>query len=251
MAADAPVPSRRRLAHWPIGLGVLAAGLLGYFVVAPAVQTAILRTQLASETTAALAASRVSADAAHATWIGRVAPALGLGPDAVYSATYDVCYVDHTDGGWLALNYNQNCRLAYVDFYALPAQNDAVDAAIRDASSTYGTGTSGTVYTDDYLGAAGLETKDRPKDLPFTLQATLPGATDARAATDSWMVADVVAYAVDDAFTHRRLLTDTGRQQLDPHQRFLVVSQWREYYHRDIGCAIGRPVFCSSPLGAS
>lgn len=248
--AETPSPSQRRRRHWPVVLAVLASLALGYFVVAPAVQTAYLRASLATETSAALAASRASADAAHADWLPRTAATLGLGPETVYSATYDLCYVDHNDGGWFPVNYNQKCSVAHVDFYALPAHNDAVDAAIKDAGSTYGSRTSGTVFTDEYLEAAGRQSHALPEDLPLTLQAILPGAADARAATDSWMVAaDVVAYAVEDAVSHRRLLAETGRQQLDPHKQYLVVSQSHEYYTRDIGCAIGRPVFCSSPLG--
>lgn len=229
---------------------LLVVGLLGYFG-APVVQTAVLRAQLGSETAAALASARPAADTAHVEWLARVVPVLGLGPDPAYSASYDVCYVDHSDGGWVALNYNQKCQLSYVDFFELPARNVAVDAAIAEARSAASSpATSAVVFVDDYLKAAGRATDGAPDDMPFSVSATLPGASDARAATDEWMVTqDVVAYAAADAFTDRKLLGEAGQRLLDPARQYLVVHEARGYYERDIGCAVGRPVFCWSPLG--
>ncbi len=235
-----------------IALALLGVGILGYFLAAPLLQPVILRAQLATETAAALQTARPTADAAHAEWLEAVSPALGLDPKAAYTATYDICYVDHNDGGWVALSYNQKCQLSYVDFFELPASNAAVDAAVHEAtSSASGPQTSAAVYVDDYLKAAGRRTDRVPADMPFTISATLPGTSDARAAVDEWMLtgSDVVAYAAADAFANRELLSETGRFQLDPATQYLVVSDSRAYYEKDIGCATGRPVFCSSPLG--
>jgi hypothetical protein len=250
--ADAPqAPGRRRARLWWIALAVLlVVGLLGYFG-APVVQSAVLRVQLGSETAAALTTARPAADAAHAEWLHRVVPVLGLGPDAAYSASYDVCYVDHTDGGWVALNYNQKCQLSYVDYFELPEPNHAVDEAIAEATSAASApATSAVVFVDDYLKAAGRPADGAPDDMPFSVSATLPGASDARAATDEWMVTqDVVAYAAGDAFADRALLGEAGQRSLDPAREYLVVQHAHAYYERDIGCAVGRSVFCWSPLG--
>lgn len=230
----------------------MGVGILGYFVAAPLVQAVVLRDQLAAEAAGALKTARPSADAAHAQWLKAVSPALGLRPKAVYAATYDMCYVDHDDGGWVALSYNQKCQLAYVDFFELPAPNAAVDEALREAeSSSSGPQTSAAVFVGDYLKAAGRRADRVPTDMPFTISATLPGASDAPAAVDEWMLtgSDVVAYAAADAFAGRELLSETGQARLDPAKQYLVVSDSRPYYEKDIGCAIGRPVFCSSPLG--
>ncbi len=250
--ATPPTPGRPRLRRrWLWFVGVPLLGLVGYFMIAPLVQAAVLRVQLAGETASARASALPEADAAHAQWLPKVSGALGLTSAPVYSATYDVCWTDHTDGGWIPQNYNRNCHLAYVDFYTLPKQNDAVDAAIADAGTEYGTQTSGFVLMNDYLEGAGLGKENLPEDMPLEIWATLPGTSDARAATDSWTVAfdGVVAYAQTEAYDGRELLTESGRTALDPAQGYLVVADARSYYSRDIGCAIGRPVFCSSPLG--
>lgn len=228
-------------------VAVVVVGLLGYFVVGPPVQTAVLKAELSSEVPAARAAALPSAATAHAKWLKRVSAALGLSRAAVYSATYNVCYVD--SDGEFAERYNQKCLLAYVDFYELPTKNDAVDVAIKDArSSRIGPHSSGAVWVPDYLGNAGREKVD-PSSLPDTIWATLPGTSDARAATDEWMITpSIVAYAAHDGFLGRTLLDEKGQTRLDPTNQYLVVPDAHPYYTKVLGCAIGLRLFCFSPL---
>jgi hypothetical protein len=250
MVTPATAQVRPRSRRWRIFAWVVAAvvvGLLGYFVIGPPVQRAVLKAELASEVPAARAAALPSAAAAHATWLKRVSTALGLSRPAVYSATYNVCYID--SDGEFAERYNQKCLLAYVDFYELPSQNDAVDASIRDAkSSQIGPHSSGAVWVPDYLGNAGREDVD-PSTLPDTIWATLPGTSDARSATDEWMIASsIVAYAAHDGFRGRTLLQERGQTTLDPTKQYLVVPDAHPYYTKVLGCAVGRLLFCYSPL---
>jgi hypothetical protein len=106
------------------------------------------------------------------------------------------------------------------------------------------------VFVPDYLAGADRPFKDLPDDTPDTLWATMPGTPDARAATDEWMVtfSGIVAYAEHDAFAGRKLLGETGETALDPHKQYLVVPDANAYYTKVLGCAIGRPLFCTSPL---
>jgi hypothetical protein len=231
---------------------VVVASLLGYFVVAAPVQGAVLRAQVAWEAPIARDAALPAANGAHAAWLKGVSATLGLRHGPVYSATYDVCFVDHDDGGWFALSYSQKCQLSYVDFYALSKRNGAVETAIEEArAEKYGTHSSGMVFVQGYLTGADLPFEDLPDGTPDTLWATMPGTRDARAATDVWMVtfSRIVGYAEDEAFAGRKLLGETGRTALDPHKQYVVVPDAREYYTKVLGCAIGRPLFCTSPLG--
>lgn len=250
MVTPAAAQVRPRSRRWRIFAWVVAAvvvGLLGYFVIGPPVQRAVLKAELASEVPAARAAALPSAAAAHATWLERVSTSLGLSRPAVYSASYNVCYID--SDGEFAERYNQKCLLAYVDFYELPSQNDAVDAAIRDAkSSQIGPHSSGAVWVPDYLGNAGREDVD-PSTLPDTIWATLPRTSNARSATDEWMIASsIVAYAAHDGFLGRTLLQEHGQTTLDPTKQYLVIPDAHPYYTKVLGCALGRLLFCYSPL---
>ena len=234
---------------------ILAGGLLGLLVVAPLVQIAVLRIEVATESASARASALPSADAAHNQWLPGVAAGLDLAPSPTYSATYDVCFVDHTDGGWFPVSYNQNCGLHYVDFYELPKNNAAVKAAIKDArsSTTIGPHSSGMVFVPDYLQAAGKRKADT-SGLPNTVWATLPGTSDARAATDEWMITDsqVTSYAAHDAFVGRTMLGEHGQAALDPAKQYLVVPDAHPYYAKVLGCSlVGQPLFCSSPFGGS
>ena len=242
---------RPRSRRWRIFAWMVAAvvvGLVGYFVIGPPVQTAVLKAELAREIPVARAAALPSSSAAHGTWIKRVSAALGLSRAAVYSATYNVCYVD--SDGEFAERYNQKCLLAYVDFYQLPAKNDEVSRAIKDAkSSKMVPHSSGAVWVPDYLGNAGREKVD-PSNLPDTIWATLPGTSDARSATDEWMITpSIVAYAAHDGFLGRTLLQEQGTTTLDPTKQYLVVPDAHPYYTKILGCAVGRVLFCYSPLG--
>lgn len=108
-------------------------GPLGYLVVAPRVQAAVLRAQLPAETAAARESALPTADASHAQWLKSVSAVLGLRRGAVYSVTYDVCYVD--SDGEFPESYNKKCLLRYRDFFQQLATNDVIDAAIQEARS--------------------------------------------------------------------------------------------------------------------
>ena len=261
MVDPSPVQGGPRTHRWWIPVAVLAvtlvalvwgmaAGLRAFFVVAPQERTAALNAEISTEVSAAREAALPSADTAHVEWLKRVSAVLGLRTGAVYSARYDICWVDHNDGGWFPESFNKKCSVAYVDFYQLPAKNDAVNRAIKDAkSSKMVPHSSGSVYVPDYLGNAGRENVD-PSNLPDTIWATLPGTSDARSATDEWMITpSIVAYAAHDGFLGRTLLQEQGTTTLDPTKQYLVVPDAHPYYTKVLGCAAGVPVLCASPLG--
>ena len=249
---DSEAEPRTRARRWKILIALLpVVGLLVYFGIIPAVQPAILGATLPTEALNARQLAQPSADLAHATWLTGVSKALGLNKAPVYSASYDVCYEDHDFAGMFASSWNRKCQISYVDFYQVPGRNGAVETAIKEAQSdAIGPHSSGMVFIDGYLTGADMPTEGVPADLPMTLWATLPGTSDALEATDEWMVADsVVAYAAHDAFLGRRLLAETGNPQLNPAKQYVVVPHAHIYFTKVLGCAIGRPLFCSSPLG--
>lgn len=241
--------------RWVLLVGTVVAlvcALVAYnFVVAPGAQTAALEAQLATEVPKALAAQRLTSDRAHVGWSTSSAKTLGLAAEPAYSAIYDVCYSDHDDQGWFAASHNRKCGLHYVDFYALPKRNSAVEAAINQATSPTAPSppTSAMVFLPDYLRAAKLPTRPTTSQ-PSPLWATLPGTTDAREATDWNMVTfpSVVLYARQDAFDGRKLLGETGSRTLNPHTQYLVISDARPYYSLKLGCSPSWTGFCESPL---
>lgn len=249
MVSPSLAQPRRTRRRWIVG-GLAAAillGLLGYFLLGPPVQTAILRAQLSTEIPASRTAAVTPADTAHAAWLEQVSAALGMSRP-VYSASYDVCYED--SDGELAENYNLKCQVSYVDFYVLPARNGAVETAIEEArTSQFGPQSSAMVFVPNFLVDQNGNEAELPEDLPDTIWASMPGTSDARAASDQWTIAfSVPAYAAHDAFQARTLLSEHGQTALDPTRQYIVITDARPYFAKALGCAIGLHLFCTSPL---
>lgn len=236
MAAGEGAVRRRRGGRIAVVVaGVLVAAALGYFVVAPAVQRAILPGQLDREAGRAYAQISAGADADRQRATAQIAGVLGRQP--VYSAVYDLCYTDHRDGGWIVLSYVHHCSVAYVDFFEV-ADGDRLQPP-QDRRGRFWR-LSGTDYPAALGAAAG--------DLPLYLGQHLAG--DPGELIDAaLLVRNVVAYASSDAFDQRKLIRQTEGVTLDPQRTYLVLTQQQDYFRKDIGCAYGTVLFCESPLG--
>jgi hypothetical protein len=158
-----------------------------------------------------------------------------------------MCYVDHSDSGWFARAYNYNCQISHVDFFEAP-NNDYITAETTAAKAADDSnGDTTTIFFSDYLRGIGGSTEGAPIDYFFL---TLPGvSTDARQATTVQMLTkNTVAYASERAYENRKLIGETGQRQLDAQKQYMVLTDSEPYLTKDIGCAIGKILFCSSPI---
>jgi hypothetical protein len=62
------------------------------------------------------------------------------------------------------------------------------------------------------------------------------------------IASSIVAYAAHDGFLGRTLLQEQGQTTLHPTKQYLVVPDAHPYYTKVLGCAVGRLLFCYSPL---
>lgn len=178
-------------------IAVLAVAAVLYFLVAPAVQRALLPGQLAaaSREAYAQASARIEADQDQAT--AKLGAALRREP--AYSASYDICYADHQDQGWVAVTYVYHCQIASVTFFEL-TERDGIHPRI-DSGGRYE-----HLFTGDYPEPVGKAVDDGDE---LFLARDLPSDPH-EAIDDTVLISDVVAYAVSDAFANRRLIREAG-----------------------------------------
>ncbi|MFZ1412111.1 MAG: hypothetical protein WAS07_11675 [Micropruina sp.] len=239
--SSAPTQGQRpRHPRWLIAVAVGLAGLLAVFVVAPTVQTAVLHVQVAMEIPASLKAERTPADTAHAEWLERMVTALDTGQTRAHSATYDYCthYTRKFSSG-------QSCRLQYVDLIELSSKNKAVETAIRKHKKSPGVGNIAAVDVPDYLEANGTSYSAAPDDTPFKVWATMPEASDARAAAQE--AAQAALEPPEAPFGYRTFLDEEVHTPLDPTKQYLVIVDARFYFDKQMTCGIGGWPFCPSP----
>ncbi len=238
MSTPLPDASRKR-SRGRIGfiiIAVLTVAAVLYFLVAPAVQRALLPGQLAaaSREAYAQASARIEADQDQAT--AKLGAALRREP--AYSASYDICYADHQDQGWVAVTYVYHCQIASVTFFEL-TEHDSIRPRI-DSGDRYE-----HLFTGDYPEPVGKAVDDGDE---LFLARDLPSDPH-EAIDDTVLISDVVAYAVSDAFADRRLIREAGVTGFDPERTYLVLTRNDNYFEEDLGCAYGGILFCSSPLG--
>ena len=210
------------------------------------VQRLILSRSLSAAAQKSYSKSIATADA---EWDERIKQLQGVvqHPSA-YAAVYDICYTDHNDAGWSVESYNYKCYVAYVSFFGVNGGD-----GFSKPSGSLSDGVYQPLVHDTYSSAA--EESTYPSESAYVsnvnLYITSEGiASDARVATDMKLLAqNVVAYAAQDAYENRKLVREAGDRVLDPQKTYVVLTTQRPYFYQDIGCAIGRSVFCSSPLG--
>jgi len=225
----------------------MVPGLLGYFVVVPLAQDAILRDTLLMETASARDARLEQNNEEHRRWLDSTAPLLGS-PTHTYSVTYDTCYDYPTTspGKWLPNGNELECLLMYADFYELPKENDAVNAAIEACPDDCA---AASVMVPEYLNAAGVDDAWSGAALNYeydNLWATAPGMPSTQTVLDKTIVP--ARLYLPDPLRGRNIVQETGQAKLDPAKQYLVLIDTRKYYANALGCGVGRPLYCSSPL---
>ena len=194
--------------------------ILIYIFVAPLVQRAILRAQLNTETAKAFDEAHLSIDRQHSQYVEAVKKHTEVSDSVVYSAAYDICYTDHSDSGWVVSSYHRKCLMSSITLFEVDDIDENHELLQR--------------FTGDYSVRTAIK-----HDV-----SNVRDVIDRRLLTST-----VVTYAGQDAFDARRLVTEAGVHELDSQKTYLALSSQKEYFNRNIGCAFGRLMFCSSPLG--
>lgn len=155
---------------------------------------------------------------------------IGVVGDEVASSTADVCWIDHDDSGWMAVNYNQTCYIVTVQGLAMPSGGAGSPALPSELAPGWerGIGDCQILTEGERLGYAHQTsvTKCEPPS---------PASTE-----------PIVAYAAADART--KVLTQTGSAWGDSGDSVIWVTQYNQYFDEDLGCASPRFLTCESPL---
>lgn len=237
---------------WVISIIIILAVIL--FLV-PIAQSYLLRASLKSESNQALSENQSTIQDKADRYIKITAHKLGANSQAVYSVIYNSCYVDHSDSGWIASNYNYKCLITHFAFFEINDGSDlmktidqyaepALRRSVSDSRNYYG-----KIYT---LSTGFSEALTNIEDLPFRVDVvkrnTYSNVQDVLKVGTVNNSPHVVAYANDEALANRLILDQQGVQTLDSKKTYILLNSGDEYFHKDIGCRLPTLIFCDSPI---
>lgn len=243
-ASDADIPLRRYLSKKHPVVYTTVAFILIIFVLAPLVQTIVVRLQISYGSRTALNSRKDTLSSAYNEKLAQRKLSMQITGSPVYSVTYDTCYVGHSDGGWMVNSYNYACHLSHVEFFDVPpvalSYVDSIGLASEANADTQDTGSIvGSNDINNYLSAIGQERSSSYE----TYSISLLGNSDARK-----IIADVLLlYAQTDTKKHS-IIHEDGTPMIDTTKRYLVLSDSTQYFFKDVGCAYGKILFCFSPI---
>ena len=237
---------------WTIAIVIILAAI---FFLVPLAQSLLLRASLKLESDQALVENQSRIQNEADEYIKTTARKIGTDSQAVYSATYNSCYIDHSDRGWIANNYNYNCLINIFAFFEVNNGSDllkTIDQYAKPASMNYQSSNSdyfGEIFILDTLSDTTLSDTE---DLPYVFDIVKSDTyTDVRDVLDIRYVNrsnGVVAYASDEAFANRSLLNQSGDQKLNSEKTYLILRSSDQYFHKNIGCKQPTIIFCNSPI---
>ncbi|QQG51202.1 MAG: hypothetical protein HZB75_01715 [Candidatus Saccharibacteria bacterium] len=160
-----------------------------------------------------------------------------------YSSKLDVCYVTHSDQGWVASNWYQDCYIRYVDLFSTLLDRRDVDEKLKKGRI------SGTPY--DALNKKACD-------------VVYEQGSDSSLSYLNWQVDSAqqaqyncrVPKPTQNSFTtrgpillDRELVTFSERsfspEEVDKSKHYIAIESDNFYYHESLGCGMG--FLCSSP----
>jgi hypothetical protein len=215
----------------------------------PIAQKQILRHTLDKEVAAALAAEYADIDQKLDDRIARMQQILDLPENSMYTVTYDSCYQDSSDTGWMALNYNHNCAISRYAFFEVSEGSATAHSIDKYAAHSEEIGSSADRYYGrlHYMNKYEMHTEGllgTVKDLPYTLPVVMPHTYTSAGEV---MAVQAVAYASSDVIANRHVREERGRSVLESQKTYLVIGRSDHYFIKNIGCRVFT-FFCQSPL---
>lgn len=215
----------------------LAASLAVTFV-RQTITTSAARDKVAQAREGAL----LKSDAAFSNQIA-VLKRAGLIDHEVASSKVDVCYVTHSDRGWFAANWYQECYLRYVAGFTTLAGEVVVTSELSDAFGIIERGSEFfpcELAKKDYKEtlryrpaniATANETNSVPSgcDIPGQIQGT----------------GSVLGPIMLDSELATKTFSSYDPETIDNTQNQLWVIHEDHYYTEELGCGVG--VFCTNP----
>jgi hypothetical protein len=167
----------------------------------------------------------------------------GLAKTEIAASKYDVCYITHSDSGWMTVSWYQECYIRYVKGYTTNASRKKVLEFARTHASLFGSSTddgfmqssaSCKIARQNYretlryrpVGASDMMSQD------CALPATLADFLSIRMPASGIMVRRAYEHSADN-------LTTTANS---PE---IWVEYQRDYYDESLGCGVG--LFCGNP----
>jgi hypothetical protein len=153
------------------------------------------------------------------------------------SSKIDVCYLNHSDGGWMIAYWYQDCYLRYVDGFETSLSRDEVIARIvanpkskELFSSEYDYGPDGClIYQRLFYVPANYAGMDYDCFVPNQLQGI-------------WSVRGAIT---NDGKLSTKKYRSFDNEMVNRTVNIIWVTHEDHYYHEQLGCGIG--LFCSSP----
>lgn len=233
-----------------LGMILVALVIVGASFLLPLARSYSLRYESNRE----LKENRSQIDDAINQYTTSTARVLGVGPAARFTITYNSCYTDHDDSGWIANNYNYNCLVTDFKFFEVKKDSELMAAIKRGAEPSRQSSSVNTEYYGDVysLNIRYSEKYEGIHELPNSVKIVMPNTyRDVKEVLSLGVVSNnpiVVAYANADAVANRVLISQKGSEALDPKKTYIVLQYGYEYFHKDIGCRIPALLFCESPI---
>ena len=171
----------------------------------------------------------------------------GIAVDDIESSKIDVCYVNHSDAGWMASNWYQDCYLRYVNGFATDLASQDVKQMLMTnpkTSAYFGDEDAVLIFTQRLY--CGLFEKDHSTTLVYR-PANLGYDEDGCEIPSPYQSVSSVRGPIilDDELSVRTykifnpLEVDNSRNQI-----WTIFDE--HYYHEELGCGTGF-IFCSNP----
>lgn len=250
-----------RVILWVLGVigGIILAIILFLLIryVVVKINADQLQKQLTSDVSVIQPEAKQLADKEHQEIIDLLIDKTTLAGQPIYSASYDGCYTDHNDSGWFANSYNYRCALSYVDIIEVNLPDNLKQRITKKAEVPRQEEPKPWELYEHLSVSDLLESEhqtsqaERMKLYEIRLLSPIPlESIDIKqvASSKSALFNSAVAYASQDAYDNRTLISQTQNSELDPDKDYLIASWDSRYFDRNIGCAWAKIVFCTSPL---
>ncbi|MBC7869015.1 hypothetical protein H7X69_02465 [Candidatus Saccharibacteria bacterium] len=162
-----------------------------------------------------------------------------------YSSKIDACYVTHSDRGWVAANWYQDCYIRYVDLLPTTLPRPVVEQrlnSLKNVNAVFGEPEKYSPIICDTL----YKNKYKPTLIYLNLKAETQGKSRKCS----------VPKMTQDTFTIRgpivlddELSTNVQRSfdvnAIDQEAQYILMQSDNYYYHESLGCGFG--LLCPSP----
>jgi hypothetical protein len=159
-----------------------------------------------------------------------------------YSSKLDICYVTHSDQGWVATNWYQDCYIRYVDLFRTTLDRQDVDVKLNDAQIF------GVPYTLNprICDIAYEQGRDASVSyLNWQVDPAQQAQYDCRVPKPTQTTFTVRGPLVSDSELSIHPERSFSPEAVDKSKHYVAIESDNFYYHESLGCGFG--IACPSP----